>query len=101
MKTPDDWKTELENVLASVQNKAEAKQMLASLFTPAEYDELARRWQIIKLLQEGWTHRDVSKLVKVSIATVSRGARELKYGNGILHKLYQRISPRQRGAKTA
>ena len=58
------------------------QEFLIDLLTPAEYRELALRWQIVKLLYQGFPHRVVAKQLGVGIATVSRGSRELLDPNG-------------------
>ena len=90
-----DWKKELHALMASIKNKKEAEELLTSLLTPMEYDEIVRRWQIIKGLIEGESQRSIRDRLKISIATVTRGSRELKYGNQSLQKFYKRLSPGQ------
>ena len=87
-------KKEFNRLIASAKNPAEVAELFHTLLTPAEYEEFSNRWQIIKLLQEGSTQRDVRDRLKVSIATVTRGARELKYGSGILQRFYKRLLKR-------
>lgn len=55
---------------------------LGDILTPAEYRELARRWQIVLLLARGVPQRTIAKRLKVSIATVTRGSRELQDRRG-------------------
>lgn len=85
------WKKDLNTLLASVKDSREARELLSELFTPSEYDEFARRWQIIRMLIEGSPQRAISERLSVSVTTVSRGARELKYGNGAFRKYFERI----------
>lgn len=85
------WRKELNRLATSIQNVKEAEELFNELFTPAEYDEFAIRWQIVKMLIKGKPQRDVSKTLSISITTVSRGARELKYGKGSFNKFYQRL----------
>jgi len=86
-----DWRKEFNKLIASLKNTREVEELLRELFTPAEYDECARRWQIVKMLIKGSPQRAISKRLSVSVATVSRGARELKYGGGAFKKHYNRI----------
>ena len=88
------WHKELAKLMASVKGAKEAETLLQALLTPAESEELAARWQIVKSLIEGLPQRAVRDRLKTSIATVTRGARELKYGNGIFQKFYQRLYQR-------
>lgn len=87
----DEWKSELGALFASIKGPEEATELLTEILTPAEYEEIVKRWQIVKLLNEGKTFRKVSSETKTAIATVIRGAREIKYGHGALKKFYQRL----------
>lgn len=51
---------------------------LNSLFTVDEIVEFENRIQIVQMLIEGYSQRETSKKLGVSIATVSRGSNELK-----------------------
>ena len=43
---------------------------------------MSERWHIVKRLRAGATQREVAAELGVSVTTVSRGARQLKYGTG-------------------
>jgi len=62
-------------------------EFLKDLLTPAEYVELGIRWQIVKLLEVGMTHREIANKLKTGISTVTRGARELEDENGGFWKM--------------
>jgi TrpR family trp operon transcriptional repressor len=85
------WQKDLIHLLASARTEAELAELLKSLLTPSEWEELVKRWQIVKRLIEGAPQRDVRDDLEVSIATVTRGSRELQYGSGILQKFYRRL----------
>jgi TrpR family trp operon transcriptional repressor len=53
---------------------------LQGLLTPKELEEFARRLEIVRLLKKGYTHRVISKKLKVGVATIERGAREISLG---------------------
>lgn len=86
------WKKELIKLIASAKGVGEIETLLQALFTPAEQEELAKRWQIVRQLIEGVSQRKIRDELKVSIATVTRGSRELQYGNGTFQKFYKRLS---------
>lgn len=71
---------ELVEVVLSLKKKDIALAFLKNILTPSELDEIALRLQIVKLLKKGVFQREVAEKLGVSIGTVSRGARELKYG---------------------
>lgn len=71
---------ELAKTIASMKNKKVIKDFLTNILTPAELEEISKRLQIVKLLHKGVPQRKVAEKLNVSIGTVSRGSRELKYG---------------------
>lgn len=76
----DQFINELVEVIISLRKKDITLAFLKNILTPAELNEIATRLQIVKLLKKGISQRKVAEKLKVSIGTVSRGARELKYG---------------------
>lgn len=76
---PDDpYKAELIRHLLAIDSPDAMDTALESLLTPAEYQEISKRLQIFKLLNEGVAHRKIAELLGVGIATVSRGSRALR-----------------------
>ena len=57
------------------------RELLQAFLTPQELEDLVLRWEIVKLLHKGIPQREIAKTLGVAIGTVSRGARELKYGH--------------------
>jgi TrpR family transcriptional regulator, trp operon repressor len=70
---------ELVTVLAKIgaSDKKLLERFLIDLLTPAEYREIGLRWQIVKMLHKGIPQRQIAEKLGVSVATVSRGSREL------------------------
>jgi TrpR family trp operon transcriptional repressor len=56
------------------------------LFTPAEIVEIGERIALLKQLKQGKTQRDIAADLGISVTTVSRGSRVLKYGRDMIHK---------------
>lgn len=81
----------LTKLLLAPQTLHEQEELLGALFTPAERKTLCERANIVELLFEGKTHRDIAKETGASLATIARGSREMKYGNGVFQKFYERI----------
>ena len=84
------WKKELGHLFASLDEK-EVGELLQEILTPTEYEEVVLRWQIVKMLIEGKPQREIRDKLHVSVATITRGSRELKYGKGSFHKFYERL----------
>lgn len=76
----DKFIKELVEVVISLKKKDVTLAFLRNILTPPELEEIAARLQIVKLLKKGVSQREVAEKLGVSIGTVSRGARELKYG---------------------
>lgn len=81
---------EVCQLIAAARDAREIRELLGALLTPAELEAVAERWQIVCRLVDGQTQRQVRDALGVGIATVERGARELKYGNGAFQKFYER-----------
>lgn len=81
---------ELVVALVSVKDAVTGEAFLHNILTPGELDEISKRLQIVKLLLKGVPQRDVAKKLGVSMGTVSRGSRELKYGENGFRKILQR-----------
>ncbi|MBT3253627.1 MAG: transcriptional regulator [Candidatus Marinimicrobia bacterium] len=73
--------TELAHILTSLNDEKQMGKLLQAFLTPQELEDLVLRWEIIKLLHKGLPQREIAKELGVAIGTVSRGARELKYGH--------------------
>lgn len=69
--------------LHKVQGRDELLDFLEQILTPRELEEISHRYEILRLLEQGYTQRDIAAKLGVGIATVSRGARELKKRTGI------------------
>jgi len=71
---------DLITVLTTLDDPQAVSRLMRDLFTPAEVEAIGERWGIVKLLAAGCSQRNVRDTLGVSIGTVSRGARQLKYG---------------------
>ncbi len=83
-----------ELIKKASKSQALLHEFLFDLLSPAEYKDLAVRWQIVKQLQKGLSQRDIAKNLKVSISTVTRGSREMLNKKGgfsqLLNKHYSK-----------
>lgn len=77
MPSNEHYQAELIRHLLAIDSPEAMDEALASLLTPAEYQEISKRLQIFKLLREGVPHRKIAETLGVGIATVSRGSRAL------------------------
>lgn len=78
-----EYRSELVSVFTKISSdKMLTHEFLLDIMTPAEFDEAAIRWQIVKKLKNGDTHRQVAGDLGIGISTVNRGSRELRNKNG-------------------
>ena len=76
------YRQELINLLANIKNSKLMSEFIKDILTPTEFEEIIIRWQIIKQLSKGVSQREIAKNLKVSIATITRGSRELRDKKG-------------------
>ncbi|MFA7286386.1 MAG: Trp family transcriptional regulator [Patescibacteria group bacterium] len=87
--------SEVEEVVMRAARSPELlHEFLRDVLTPAELDEVALRWQIVKRLAAGASHRDIAEELGVGVATIARGARELTNPTGGFWRLLQRPTER-------
>ena len=94
--TTPELPAELLRVLARLDRVEDVARLLSDLLTPAEIEALGERWQIVQRLTAGQSQREVAAELGVSITTVSRGSRQLKYGVGGI-AMAQRLIAKGRG----
>ena len=66
--------------ILGLENIKEARAFFRDLCTVAEIKDMSERWQIVKLLDQGKTYREIAKKLKASTTTVSRVASWLNNG---------------------
>lgn len=72
--------SELIDMLLKMDSKEKMLDFLEGILTPKELLELPNRLAIIKLLKKGVSQHEVAEKLKVGVATVTRGSREMKKG---------------------
>jgi Trp operon repressor len=84
--TPPDLRPTLPHdllaVMAALDEPADLARLMGDLLSMAEVRSLGERWAIVKALADGRSQRGVRDEVGCSVATVSRGAKQLRYGTG-------------------
>ena len=87
----EKYARELLEVLRDIaDDKTLLGDFLTDLLTPAEYDDIVVRWQIVKRLHQGTAQRRIAQDLGVSVATITRGSRELLDENGGFKRVLKR-----------
>lgn len=71
----------LVKVLLQADSKEKMENLLKGLLTSGELAEFAQRIEIVRLLKKGVGQHDIAKKLGMGVATVTRGAKEIKQGN--------------------
>ena len=76
----------ISKIIKSLQSEAEIETFFKELLTESEIETLSKRWRILEMLKQGYTQREISKDLQVSLCKVTRGAKILKNKDSILAK---------------
>lgn len=78
--------TGLVNALCQVRETEKMQAFLQEILTPAEFHDLALRWELMQRLQQGHTQRQIAQDLGVSLCKITRGARILKRKEAVSRK---------------
>ncbi len=86
MREFEDWRTpatgDLVDAILALPDRDEAERFLRDLCTLREIHDLAQRWQVVRLLEEGLHYAEISGRTGASTATITRIASWLHHGTG-------------------
>lgn len=71
---------DLVKQITGLKGSKEVERFLLGILTPQEIEQLNQRLEIVKLLKKGMPQREIAQKLGVGIATVTRGAREIRMG---------------------
>ncbi len=84
------YKQEFLTILSTIKDLKLLDAFLTDVLTPNEYDEIVKRWQVVKQLNQGITQRQIAKNLQISLAKISRGSRMLLNKNGGFNQLLKK-----------
>jgi TrpR-related protein YerC/YecD len=83
---PDAWRTPNHDALLDavllLDDRDEAAAFFRDLCTLGELHDMAQRWAVVRMLDQGLHYADVSRLTGASTATITRIASWLHHGEG-------------------
>jgi TrpR-related protein YerC/YecD len=93
-----DWRTPnvdaLIDAIVQLDDRDEAARFLRDLCTLGELHDLAQRWAVVRLLDEGLHYAEISRLTGASTATITRIASWLNHGEGGYRAMLERLRPK-------
>ena len=81
--------SQVAKMLFTIQKEKQLRGCLEDLLTPQEIIEIGERIQLCSELLQGKTQRVIAEKLGISVTTVNRGARILKFGTGELKTLLE------------
>lgn len=88
----EQYKMELIEIFSKISgDKKLIAEFLVDILTPAEFDALTLRWQIVNKLNKGESQRSVAEDLGIGIGTVTRGASELRNKKGGFHLVLKKL----------
>lgn len=82
---------ELCSLVSSCHDEEFIKEFFYCLFTPAERNDFAQRWLLVKELKAGSTQRDIAKKYNMSLCKITRGSKELQKEDSAFKKMLQKL----------
>ena len=101
----DSWRTPettaLFEAILRLESVEEAERFFRDLCTLGELHDMAQRWAVVRLLDEGLHYAEISRRTGASTATITRIAAWLHHGEGGYQLLLERLAGRdERPAQT-
>ncbi|WP_407429604.1 Trp family transcriptional regulator [Treponema sp.] len=78
---------EMCNLLSKTNDAHFIYDFFGCLFTPAELNDFAKRWLLVREIDKGTTQREIAKKFHISLCKITRGSRELKKDASAFRKL--------------
>lgn len=96
-----EWRTEdvraLLDAVVRLETADDAAAFLRDLCTLGEIHDMAQRWAVARLLDEGLHYGEISRRTGASTATVTRIASWLRQGEGGYRAMLDRVRAQQAG----
>ena len=104
---PTEWRSpstsDLIDTILALPDRPTAERFLRDLCTRRELHDLAQRWQIVGLLEDGLPYTEISATTGASTATVTRIAQWLNHGEGGYREALERqvqATTKKKGTKS-
>lgn len=82
----------LVDAILQLQDADECARFLRDLCTVGELEAMSERWQVVQLIEQGLSYRQVSEETGASTATIARVAHWLRHGEGGYRLLLDRLT---------
>ena len=69
---------QIASILAKIEDRKLIRDFLICILTKYEIKEIAGRWELVKLLNNGMSQRKIAEQLGMSLCKITRGSKELK-----------------------
>ncbi len=81
---------EIVDVFTGIVDRKTMKRLFTEVFTPAEIQDVALRWRLMKMIHQGIPQREIAGRLGISLCKITRGSRVLKSPNSVSKKILDR-----------
>ncbi len=78
---------EIAQIASRINDPKLIEELLTSILTKNEIENVSSRWEIVKRLEQGISQRKIANALHLSLCKITRGSRELKKENSPLKKI--------------
>jgi TrpR family trp operon transcriptional repressor len=78
---------EMSMTLAHTDDAELIEEFFYSILTPSEQETIAARWELVKLIDQGYSQRKISEMLGLSLCKITRGSKELKKENSAFARM--------------
>lgn len=69
---------QIAGILAKIEDRKLIRDFLICILTKYEIKDIAGRWELVKLLNNGMSQRKIAEQLRMSLCKITRGSKELK-----------------------
>ena len=78
---------QIAGILAAIEDRKLIRDFLVCILTKYEIMEIAGRWELVKLLNDGMSQRKIAEQLGMSLCKITRGSKELKKQDSAFKKV--------------
>jgi len=78
---------EMSMTLAHTGDAELIEEFFYSILTPSEQETVAARWELVKLIDQGYSQRKIAEMLGLSLCKITRGSKELKKENSAFARM--------------
>jgi len=88
---------ELSLILSRIDDANIIEEFFKSILTRNEVNAINLRWELVKLLYQGFSQRDIAKRLRLSLCKITRGSKELKKENSVFLRVIKKYLNLKKG----